>query len=79
MSSTKLEKVKAELAKTKDKIVRLQSRQRELERQKTALENTQIVALVRSERISDDDLAALMESIRKDKPTQESEDDASCA
>jgi hypothetical protein len=64
MTNPKIEKVKAEIEKTKAKISEHQAKLRVLERQKTDYENEQIVALVRGEKISDAELAALMESLR---------------
>jgi len=68
MNTPKIEKVKAGIEKTKAKILDFQARLRALERQKTELENDQIVALVRSEKISDAELAALMKSLRREEP-----------
>ena len=65
MINPKIEKVKTEIKKTKTKISELQIKLRELEREKVRLEDEQIVALIRSERISDSELSALMESFRK--------------
>ena len=56
MTNPKIEKVKTEIEKTKAKIAEYQSKLRGLERQKTEFENEQIVALVRSEKISDAEL-----------------------
>ena len=44
----KIQKVEAEIEKVKAKITAQQARLRELEQQKTELENTEIVELVRS-------------------------------
>jgi len=67
-TNQKIEKVKSDIEKTKSKILTYQTKLRELERDKTRLENEQIVALVRSERISDADLSTLMKSLRKESP-----------
>ena len=67
MTYPKIEKVKTEISKTKARIADYQVKLRALERQKTDLENEQIVALVRSEKISDGDLSALMQSFRKER------------
>jgi len=64
MTNPKIEKTKAEIEKTKVKISEYMSKLRALERLKTSLENEQIVALVRSEKISDAELSALMDSLR---------------
>jgi hypothetical protein len=71
MTNPKIEKVKTEMEKTKAKIAELQAKYRDLEREKIRLENEDIVALVRSERISDAELSALMRSLRKEEPTAE--------
>ena len=67
MTNPRLDKVKADIEKTKEKISELQSKLRLLERQKTDIENGQIIALIRSERISDAELSALMMSLRKEE------------
>jgi len=64
MNNPKIDKVNLEIEKTKAKISEFQTKLRGLERQKTDLEDAQIVALVRSERISDAELTALMASLR---------------
>ena len=64
MTNPKIDKVNLEIEKTKAKISEFQTKLRALERQKTDLEDAQIVALVRSERISDAELTALMASLR---------------
>ena len=70
MTNPRIEKVKTEIEKTKAKISEFQAKLRELEREKTRLENEQIVALVRSEKISDAELTALMKSLRRDEPAE---------
>jgi hypothetical protein len=67
MTTPKIEKVKAGIDKTKAKILEFQAKLRALERQKTELENEQIVALVRSEKISDAELDVLMKSLRREE------------
>lgn len=71
MTNPKIEKVKSEMEKTKNKIAEYQAKYRDLEREKTRLENDDIVALVRSEKISDAELTALMRSLRKEEPAAE--------
>ena len=56
----KIERVCKDIDKTKGKISELQARLRELERQKTELENTEIVETVRGMDISLADLAVLL-------------------
>ena len=56
----KIERVCKDIDKTKGKISELQARLRELEKQKTELENTEIVETVRGMDISLADLAAML-------------------
>ena len=56
----KIERVVKDIDKTKEKIGELQARLRDLERQKTEIENTEIVDIVRGMDISLADLAALL-------------------
>lgn len=58
--SAKIERVIKDIEKTKGKIAEFQSRLRELERQKTEIENTEIVDIVRGMDISLADLAVLL-------------------
>jgi hypothetical protein len=64
MDNPKINKVSDDIEKIKAKITELQGKLRKLEQQKTMLENDQIVALVRSNKISDAELGELMRSIR---------------
>lgn len=66
MTNPKLEKVKAGIEKMKAKINEYQGKLRDLEREKIRLENEEIVALVRGEKISDAELNALMQSLRRE-------------
>lgn len=69
MDNPKIHKLANEIEKTKAKALELQTKLRTMERQKTALENEQIIALVRSKKISDSELAELMRSLRKPSTT----------
>lgn len=60
----KIERVCKDIDKTRSKIGELQARLRELESQKTELENTEIVETVRGMDISLADLAALLRATR---------------
>lgn len=60
----KAERIQTEIEKTKDKISTLQSRLRELERQKTETENTDIIAVVRSANISQQELLAFIDAFK---------------
>jgi len=62
----KIERVIKEIDKTKDKIATQQVRLRDLERQKINLENEEIVALFRREKLSEDEFAALLRGQRDD-------------
>jgi len=66
MTNPRIEKVNTQIANTKAKISEYQSKLRVLERQKIDLENEGFIALIRSEKISDTELAALMQSLRRD-------------
>ena len=60
MANNKLDRIDAEIAKTREKISEQQVRLKELLSQKTELENLQIVQLVRSMRLSPAELTALL-------------------
>lgn len=60
----KIQKVEAEIEKVKAKITAQQARLRELEQQKTELENTEIVGMVRGLDVSPEELATLIQAIR---------------
>ncbi len=62
--NAKIERVGKDIQKTKDKISEFQSRLRELEKQKTELENMEIVDAVRGMDISLADLAALLKATK---------------
>lgn len=63
----KIERLAKEIDKTKDKIAELQAKLRDLEKQKTELENTDIVALVRSLNLSPQELSAFIKD-RQENP-----------
>jgi septal ring factor EnvC (AmiA/AmiB activator) len=73
MTNPKLEKTKTDIAKTKAKITEYQCRLRDLEKQKTDLENLDIIALYRKERFSEDEFAALLRMQRKSGDDDEPE------
>ena len=70
MANPKIEKVNADIAKLKEKMAAFAAdsakKLRELEQKKTALENEEIVALFRREKLSEDEFAALLRTGRKD-------------
>jgi hypothetical protein len=57
-----IERVEAEIGRTKAKIAVFQEKLRMLEGQKTELENVEIVALFRKEKLTGSDLAAFVRS-----------------
>lgn len=59
----KINKIEADLMKTNQKISALQDHMRELEQQKTELENTDIVGLVRDAGMRPQELAALLRAL----------------
>jgi len=64
--NTKIQRISNEIAKTKVKIQEQQARLRDLERQKTEIENLEIVNAVRAMNIS---FAELAELLRQTKPS----------
>ena len=62
--NAKIERVSKDIQKTKDKISEFQTRLRELEKQKTELENIEIVDAVRGMDISLADLAAMLKGAK---------------
>ena len=63
--NSKLKKVLVEIEKTKEKISQQQAKLRELERQKTELENTEIVELVRSNKMNTAEFTAFLKAYRE--------------
>jgi predicted nuclease with TOPRIM domain len=57
----KLDKIEREMQKTREKITEYQNRLKELEAQKTECENLQIVQLVRSLRLSPQELKTFLQ------------------
>ena len=64
--NVKINKLRGELAKNKNKISELQSRNREMERQITELENNDIQELVHSHDLDITQLTALIEMMKND-------------
>lgn len=65
----KIDKVIADISKTKAKIAELQAKLKGLEGEKIRLENDRIVELVRKEKVSDEQLNSLIASLHK-KPAE---------
>ena len=63
--TSKLNKLQMEIDKTKQKIAEQQTRIRELEQQKTEIENTEIVELVRSMKMNTTELSHFLKAYRK--------------
>ena len=68
MTNPKLDKIQSDIAKTKARINEAQARLRALEKYKIELENESFINIIRSERISDLELSAIMQSLRKEQP-----------
>jgi hemerythrin-like domain-containing protein len=68
MQTPKIEKVKEQIAKTKDIIADYQAKLRELEKQKIDLENLAVIAMFRKEKLDEDEFSTLLHSMRKDEP-----------
>lgn len=64
--NAKINKLRGELAKNKNKISELQSRNREIERQIIELENNDILELVHSHDLDITQLTALIEMMKND-------------
>jgi len=64
MNQERLKRLEADIAKTKAKVTEFTARLRELERQKTELENAGIVALVRDMAILPDELTAYIKAFK---------------
>ena len=67
--NAKIERVIKDIDKTKEKVSEFQAKLKELERQKTELENTEIVEAVRGMDISFADLAELLKAARASAAT----------
>ena len=64
--NTKINKLRGELTKNKNKISELQSRNREIERQITELENNDILELLHSHNLDITQLSALIQAMKTD-------------
>lgn len=60
MAKNKIERIDQEIAKTREKIAEQQEKLKALEAQKTEAENLQIVQLVRSMRLTPQELTAML-------------------
>ena len=73
MINPKIEKVKANIIKTKEIIENYQFKLKELEKQKIQLENEEIVALFRREKLNEDEFATLLRSRHQTQASDEGE------
>lgn len=64
----KIEKLEKEIDKTKNKIAEMQARLRNLEKQKTELENTDYVAIARSFHLTPQQLTEFLKSQQPLRP-----------
>ncbi len=60
MAMNKMERIDKEMQKTREKITEYQNRLKELAAQKTETENLQIIQLVRSMRVTPQELTAML-------------------
>ena len=60
MAANKIDRINREIEKTREKITEYQNKLKGLEAQKTEAENLQIVQLVRSMRLSPQELTAML-------------------
>lgn len=60
MANTKIDRIDREIQKTREKITEYQNKLKGLEAQKTEAENLQIVQLVRSMRLTPQELTAML-------------------
>ena len=79
MTNSKINRIDKEIQKTREKITEYQNRLRELQAQKTEAENLQIVQMVRSMRLTPQELSQLLKSdpipgIAAYTPEEEKED-----
>ena len=66
MTNPRIEKVNTQIAATKAKISEYQAKLRVLEKLKIDIENEGFISIIRSGKISDAELTALMQSLRKE-------------
>lgn len=79
MTNSKINRIDKEIQKTREKITEYQNKLKELQAQKTEAENLQIVQMVRSMRLTPQELSQLLKSepipgIAAYTPEEEKED-----
>ena len=74
MTNSRIEKISMEIVRIKAKIYEFTAKTKELnqklselEKQKITIENDEVIALFRKEKLTDDEFAALVQSIKKSK------------
>ena len=65
----KLSKILIEIEKTKEKLSEQQTKLRELERQRTELENVEILELIRSTKMNPEELSTFLKAFREKSET----------
>ena len=65
MTNAKIKKVITAIEKVQEQIAECQSKLRHLEKQKTQLENEEIIAMFRREKLNEDEFAALLQAGRQ--------------
>ena len=63
MANNKIDRINKEIAKTREKITEYQNKLKGLEAQKTEAENLEIVQLVRSMRLTPQELTAMLAGV----------------
>jgi len=72
---TKIEKINADIAKTKAKIAEYQGKLRTLEQQKKELENSEIVTAIRSGTVNEHELYAMIRRLKPNDKQKNKEED----
>ena len=72
----KLRKINTEYEKNAAKITELQARQAELEKERTKLENLDIIGLVRRVGLTTDQLAAILHATDTSRPPEPEQEDS---
>jgi len=65
MTNPKIKKITTSIEKIHVQIAEYQSKLRHLEKQKTQLENEEVIAMFRRERLNEDEFAALLQAGRQ--------------
>ena len=65
MTNPKIKKVTTAIEKVQGQIAEYQSKLKSLEKQKTQLENEEVIAMFRREKLNEDEFAALLQAGRQ--------------